>query len=94
VEVRADSRLTTQRGVTAALDDAELSYCGPAPADVVDPWRAHFARMGGMQRFFGERMTEVTTAILDARRSPAHRSLCSVRVVVARRVETPRRPTP
>jgi trans-aconitate methyltransferase len=67
------------------LDDDELSFRGAAPDDVLDAWRARFARMGGMQKFFGARMHEVNGAILEAMAATSHRSLCRVDFVVARR---------
>jgi trans-aconitate methyltransferase len=69
----------------SSLEDAELSFRGPASDDVLAAWRARFARMGGMQSFFGARFDGVTTAILDAMATPSHRSLCRVVLVVARR---------
>lgn len=67
------------------LDDAELSFKGAATDDILEAWRTRFARMGGMQKFFGPRMPLVTSAILEAMASPSHRSLCRVDFVVARR---------
>jgi len=66
------------------LDDDELAFDGPAPRDVIDAWRARFARMHGMQAHFGARFADVERALLDSLASPAHRSLCRVVLVVAR----------
>jgi SAM-dependent methyltransferase len=66
------------------LDDDELAFDGPAPSDVIDAWRARFARMPGMQAHFRARFADVERALLDSLASPAHRSLCRVVLVVAR----------
>jgi SAM-dependent methyltransferase len=66
------------------LDDDELAFDGPASSDVIDAWRARFARMQGMQAHFGARFADVERALLDSLASAAHRSLCRVVLAVAR----------
>ncbi|MBI1948572.1 MAG: class I SAM-dependent methyltransferase [Deltaproteobacteria bacterium] len=67
------------------LEDGELSFRGPASADVVEAWRSRFTRMGGMRTYYGDRFGEVSGEILAALQAPSHRSLCRVDIVVARR---------
>jgi hypothetical protein len=65
--------------------DDELSFQGPAAADVLEAWRLRLQRMGGLRQFLGPRFTEVEHALLAALAAPDHRSIARVVVVVARR---------
>ena len=69
----------------AELYDRELSFAGPAPADVLDAWRARLARMAGLVRHFGARRASVSAELLDALAAPEHRALCRVMFVLARK---------
>lgn len=68
-----------------SLPDVELALDGPASADVLAAWGQRFARMGGMQGYFGERFAAVSGGVLEALRAPSHRSFCRVELVVGRR---------
>lgn len=67
---------------TEALADAELSFVGPAPAEVLDAWRERLLRMRSLASYFGPRREAVVDAILRALRCSQHRSLCEVKLVV------------
>lgn len=59
-------------------EDAELAFDGPAPAEVIDAWRARFARMGLLREFCGPEYETVRDGFLACLSSPAHRSAAKV----------------
>jgi hypothetical protein len=67
-----------------SLPDAELSFAGSAREEVIEAWQQRFARMHGLRDFFGAGFAEFERGFFASLRSPAHRSLCEVRLVVAR----------
>ena len=67
------------------LPDDELSFQGPAPADVLEAWRLRLQRIVGLKAFLGARFAEFERTFLHALASPEHRSRTRVVLVVARR---------
>jgi SAM-dependent methyltransferase len=67
------------------LPDDELSFQGPAPADVLEAWRLRLQRIVGLKAFLGARFSEFESTFLRALASPEHRSQTRVVIVVARR---------
>jgi SAM-dependent methyltransferase len=73
------------RVTTTELPDRELAFDGPASPEVLEAWRARFARMGGLQSFFGKGFADFTDGFIRALESPQHRALCKVLCCVGRR---------
>jgi SAM-dependent methyltransferase len=74
--------------VEEELPDRELAFDGPADADVLEAWRARLEGM--LPRFverFGAEAAAFGPALLDALRSPEHRSLARVWFMLARAPE-------
>jgi len=67
----------------AILPDVELSFDGRGSVEVIEAWRHRLGRMGGLRSFFGADFAQFELAFLDSLKSPEHRSLCEVRLVVA-----------
>lgn len=61
------------------LDDAEFSFRGPAPAGVLDGWRARFGRMTGLRDFCGAEFPRVRDEFLACLAREDH---CSTSQVV------------
>ncbi len=89
------SRATVREGLLARgwrieedeeFPDRELSFTGPADADVLDAWRARLDLMlpRFVERFGPEAASSFRDAFLDSMRSPAHRSRARVWFVMAR----------
>ncbi len=79
-----DAGLVIER--QSVLPDRELSFTGPASADVEAAWRRRFARMKGLRAHVGDAAAmRIEGAVLAALRSAEHTSRASVRMVVARR---------
>jgi trans-aconitate methyltransferase len=70
---------------TTELTDRELAFDGPASSEVLQAWRARFARMGGLKSFLGGDFADFTGGFLHVLESPEHRSLCRVVLCVGRR---------
>lgn len=71
------SGFTVQR--TMALDDRELAFQGPAPAEILDAWAARLDRLAKLKELCGDRYDEVRTEILRCLAAPDHR--CGTMVV-------------
>jgi SAM-dependent methyltransferase len=69
------------------LPDDELSFQGPAPADVLEAWRLRLQRMAGLKAFLGPRFPQFERTFLDTLASPDHRSQTQVFIVVAERTQ-------
>lgn len=65
------------------LDDAELSFDGPASSDVLEAWRLRFDRMQGLRAFCGPHMERVREEFLSCLQRPDHRSLTKVVCCIA-----------
>jgi SAM-dependent methyltransferase len=61
------------------LDDRELAFQGPAPAEILDAWRARLDRLTKLQELCGDRFDEVRAEILRCLAAPDHR--CGTTVV-------------
>jgi SAM-dependent methyltransferase len=77
---RAGLRVVTER----VLRDDELSFDGPAQAEVLTAWRERLNRMAGLKRFLAARFAEFESAFLAALASAHHRSNARVFAVIAR----------
>jgi SAM-dependent methyltransferase len=66
------------RVTSVTLDDQELSFDGPASADVVQAWKNRLARMGGLQVFFGSEFPTFQDEFIRCISASDHRSLCNV----------------
>jgi trans-aconitate methyltransferase len=73
------------RVTTTELPDRELAFDGPASREVLNAWRARFARMEGLKSFLGKDFTDFTDSFARALESPQHRALCRVVCCVGRR---------
>jgi len=60
------------------LADQELSFEGPARAQVLDAWRARLARLVGLRRFLGAGFAQFQDEFLRCLIAPEHRSRCRV----------------
>ncbi len=63
---------------TQFIDDLELSFSGVANQEVLNAWEQRFARMGGLQKFFGDDFEDFKRDFLDSIKIENHRSLCKV----------------
>ena len=72
--------------ITENLKDRELSFDGPASADVLEAWSDRFDRMGGLKTFLGSRFNSFRNGYLDCLASEIHRSTCKVVSCVGTRV--------
>jgi len=72
------------------VEDQELSFSGPARADVLDAWRARFDRMRLLRDFCAGEFEQVRQEFLGCLASAEHRSLATVRCCIATR----RKPLP
>ena len=73
------------RVTTTELPDRELAFDGPASPEVLNAWRARFARMGGLKSVLGKDFPDFTDSFVRALESPQHRALCRVVCCVGRR---------
>jgi SAM-dependent methyltransferase len=69
------------------LDDPEFSGTGPAPAEVVDAWRARFDRMSLLRDFAGERYASIRDEFLRCLADPRHHTSSRVQCVIAMKDE-------
>jgi SAM-dependent methyltransferase len=69
-----------------SLADAELSFKGPASAEVVEAWRARLNRMRLLHDHCGAHFDVLKAEFLDCLHRPDHR--CSARVVCCLAVKT------
>jgi SAM-dependent methyltransferase len=67
------------------VEDQELSFSGPARADVLEAWRARFERMPLLRDFCGGDFDAVRRDFLGCLASSGHRSLATVRCWIATR---------
>jgi hypothetical protein len=67
------------------LRDAELSFDGPAPREVLDAWEARLERMKALRYFCDESFEHVRTQFLGALAHPEHRSSAVVHAWIARK---------
>jgi len=65
------------------LDDPELSFDGPASAEVLDSWRSRFQRMPLLRDLCGSEFENVREEFLDCLTRADHRSLAKVVSVIA-----------
>jgi SAM-dependent methyltransferase len=65
-------------GKALTVEDQELSFDGPARADVLDAWRARLDRMRLLHDFCGVEFEQVRTEFLSCLASPHHRSVAKV----------------
>jgi len=65
-------------------EDAELSFTGPAAADVIEAWEARFDRMPLLKSLCGNEFDAVRDEFLACLSMREHRSLAKVYFVVAR----------
>jgi len=63
--------------------DRELSFQGPAQPEVLDAWRARFARMRLLQEVCGPEFDQVANEFLACLASRAHHSNASVHCCIA-----------
>jgi SAM-dependent methyltransferase len=75
--------LSVTRSLTVA--DRELSFSGPASADVLQAWRTRFERMKPLQDFLGTEFDQVRGEFLACLMQADHRSLAKVCCCVASR---------
>jgi SAM-dependent methyltransferase len=75
------------RANSTDLDDRELAFNGPASPEVLQAWRARFARMGGMKSFLGSDFADFTDSFVGVLASRQHRALCRVVCCVGSRGE-------
>jgi SAM-dependent methyltransferase len=67
------------------LEDRELAFQGIAAPEVLDAWRARFARMPALQQYCGERFAALREDFLACLARPDHRSSARVFCCVAER---------
>lgn len=67
--------------------DPELSFNGPATPEVLNAWKKRFARMGLLQKFFGESYKEFERDFVSALNSPEHKTDCLVICTIGTRVK-------
>ena len=67
------------------LPDAELSFDGPAPPEVLAAWRARLERMTPLHAFCGARWERVRSTFCACLAALDHVPRCRVRCVLARR---------
>lgn len=77
------SGFTVTRDFT--VEDLELSFHGPARADVLEAWRDRFDRMRLLRDFCGGEFEQVRQDFLGGLASSGHRSLATVRCCIATR---------
>lgn len=65
------------------LEDQELSFAGPAPAEVVDAWRTRFDRMKLLRDFCGLEFEQLREEFLGCLTHAEHRSLAKVYCCIA-----------
>jgi SAM-dependent methyltransferase len=70
---------------TFTVPDAELSFDGPAPPDVLEAWRNRFERMPHLRGVIGEKYEATRDEFLSALSHPSHRSVARVCCAIARR---------
>jgi SAM-dependent methyltransferase len=63
---------------TLTFEDQELSFEGPAPADVLDAWRNRLDRMKLLQDFCGAELEHVRESFIGCLARPDHRSVAKV----------------
>lgn len=65
------------------VEDRELSFDGPASADVIDAWRTRFERMTLLRTSWGDEFEQVRDEFLRALADPSHRSHAKVCCCIA-----------
>ncbi len=65
------------------VEDRELAFEGPAPAEVLGSWRARMDRMKALQAFCGPAFEAVREDFLSALSHPEHRCRSSVQCCIA-----------
>jgi SAM-dependent methyltransferase len=65
------------------VEDRELSFDGPASADVIDAWRTRFERMTLLRASWGAEYDDVRDEFLRALADPSHRSQAKVYCFIA-----------
>jgi len=65
------------------VEDQELSFQGPADADVIQAWRARFERMPLLRKFCGNDFSCVQSEFLDCLASADHVSAAKVHCCIA-----------
>jgi SAM-dependent methyltransferase len=75
--------LVVERAFT--VPDRELAFDGAAEPAVLAAWRLRFERMGLLRTFCGAEHAALCADFLACLARPDHRSLCTLRVVIARR---------
>lgn len=70
---------------TMVLEDRELSFVGPAPAEILEAWSARLDRLTRLQDLCGERFANVRSEILRCLASPHHRCAAKVICCIAER---------
>ncbi|MDX2051877.1 MAG: methyltransferase domain-containing protein [Polyangiaceae bacterium] len=65
------------------LSDRELSFDGPAEAEVLEAWKARLERMNALKTFCGTMFEQVRTDLLAALSREDHRSLAKVYSCIA-----------
>ncbi|HAZ11402.1 MAG: hypothetical protein A2X86_20005 [Bdellovibrionales bacterium GWA2_49_15] len=58
--------------------DKELSFNGPANADILQAWKNRLSRMSGLKKFLASEYALFEKEFLDSITSPNHKSLCKV----------------
>ena len=74
---------------TLAVKDQELSFDGPAGPEVIDAWRARFARMKLLRDFCGPNWDQVQQEYLECLYHPDHKSLAKVCCCIATKGKNP-----
>jgi len=74
---------------TMTVPDSELSFDGPAAADVLDAWALRFERMGLLRDACGSEFEAVRTEFLGCLARADHVSTAKVRCCIARRAPPP-----
>lgn len=64
--------------LTVFLQDRELGFHGPAPAEILTAWKARLDRMQGLQAHFGPDFAAFRSRFLSTLQSADHQSHCRV----------------
>jgi SAM-dependent methyltransferase len=70
------------------VEDQELSFEGPASADVIEAWRTRFERMTLLRASWGSEFEQVRDEFLRALSDPSHRSQAKVCCCIATNANT------
>ena len=66
-----------------SVPDAELSFCGPAPSEVIEAWRNRFERMKLLQDYCGAEFNHVRDEFLNCLSRVNHECRAAVKCCIA-----------